>query len=263
MMLKLKVSVVTVCFNSVETIEETILSVVDQTYDNVEYIIIDGGSTDGTVDIIKKYAEGGAELGKHRHEVSHWISEPDKGIYDAMNKGIAIASGDYINFMNSGDKFTDAIVLKQVVEGINVNSDVLYGDCLLVYDSYSVYHKAKYLSGHDINLPFNHQAAFVKRSIAVEYPFNLRYRIVADLDFFYRLYKAKKKFQYLQFPISSYAMNGMSQNHIMTAFKEAVEVQELKSSFRYWLNLTILRIKLMLAKKISEKTKKRIRGNIY
>ena len=86
-----KISVVTVSYNAVETIEETILSIINQTYDKVEYIIIDGGSTDGTVDIIKKYAD----------HLAYWVSEPDKGIYDAMNKGIDVATGDYINFMNS------------------------------------------------------------------------------------------------------------------------------------------------------------------
>ena len=87
------ISVVTVSYNAVATIEQTLLSVINQTYPNIEYIIIDGGSTDGTVDIIKKYAD----------EIVYWISEPDKGIYDAMNKGIKKANGEWINFINAGD----------------------------------------------------------------------------------------------------------------------------------------------------------------
>ena len=98
----MKISVVTVCYNSVDSIEETMLSVLNQTYSDVEYIIIDGGSTDGTVDIIKKYAD----------RLVYWVSEPDKGIYDAMNKGIAAATGDYINFMNSGDRFASTNVIE-------------------------------------------------------------------------------------------------------------------------------------------------------
>lgn len=90
-----KISVITVCYNCVSVIEQTIKSVLEQTYPNIEYIIIDGGSMDGTVDIIKKYSD----------TVTYWISEPDNGIYDAMNKGIDMATGDYLNFMNAGDTF--------------------------------------------------------------------------------------------------------------------------------------------------------------
>ena len=98
------ISVVTVSYNAVSTIEQTILSVINQTYPNVEYIIIDGGSTDGTVDIIKKYAD----------KIAYWVSEPDKGIYDAMNKGVVVATGEWINFMNAGDIFTDSDVIDKL-----------------------------------------------------------------------------------------------------------------------------------------------------
>ena len=84
------ISIVTVSYNAVATIEQTILSVINQTYPNIEYIIIDGGSKDGTIDIIRKYAD----------QIAYWVSEPDEGIYDAMNKGIKIATGEWINFMN-------------------------------------------------------------------------------------------------------------------------------------------------------------------
>ena len=89
----MRISVITVCFNSKETLEQTIKSVVGQEYEDKEYIVIDGGSTDGTVDILKKYAE----------QIAFWLSEPDEGIYDAMNKGIKHATGDVIAFLNSDD----------------------------------------------------------------------------------------------------------------------------------------------------------------
>ncbi|MCI5136399.1 MAG: glycosyltransferase [Candidatus Electrothrix sp. AW2] len=89
------ITVITVVFNGVQRLEETILSVIGQTYDNVEYIIIDGGSTDGTLDIIRKY----------EHAIDYWVSEKDRGIYDAMNKGIDLTTGEWMNFMNAGDSF--------------------------------------------------------------------------------------------------------------------------------------------------------------
>lgn len=120
---KLKISVVTVCYNAVETLEETMLSVLHQTYPDIEYIIIDGGSTDGTVDIIKKYAD----------RLAYWVSEPDKGIYDAMNKGIDIATGDYINFMNAGDKFYQHNTVASLLESFTIMepTTIIYGDTLV------------------------------------------------------------------------------------------------------------------------------------
>ena len=114
------ISVVTICYNAKNDLEKTILSVLSQTYQDIEYIIIDGGSTDGTVDIIHKYSE----------RLFYWISEPDKGIYDAMNKGMDRATGSWINFMNAGDTFCDNEVIKNIF-GYNDLSDysVFYGDC--------------------------------------------------------------------------------------------------------------------------------------
>jgi len=98
------VSIITVVFNGVAHIEETILSVIGQSYDNFEYIVIDGGSTDGTVDIIKKFQK----------EISYWISEPDNGISDAFNKGIKASKGDYLNFQGDGDGFLHNNILKEI-----------------------------------------------------------------------------------------------------------------------------------------------------
>ena len=110
------ISIVTVSYNAVLTIEQTILSVINQTYPNVEYIIIDGGSTDGTVDIIKKYED----------KIAYWVSEPDKGIYDAMNKGVVVATGEWINFMNAGDIFTDGDVIDKLFhQNIIINNEMM------------------------------------------------------------------------------------------------------------------------------------------
>ena len=115
----MKISVVTVCYNAADTIEKTMLSVLNQTYHDIEYIIIDGGSTDGTVEIIRKYAD----------RIAYWVSEPDKGIYDAMNKGIKVATGEWINFMNAGDEFVDEGVIEKLFQNRTIDTvGVVFGD---------------------------------------------------------------------------------------------------------------------------------------
>ena len=112
------ISIITVIYNDGKKLEETILSILSQTYDNLEFIIIDGSSTDETIDIIKKYED----------KIDYWISEKDSGIFDAMNKGILAAKGDYINFMNAGDFFIRKSLVKEVVDILNSEEiDFLYG----------------------------------------------------------------------------------------------------------------------------------------
>ena len=114
-----KITIITVCYNAISTIEDTIKSVLSQTYENLEYIIIDGGSIDGTIDIIKKYEK----------QISYWQSEPDKGVYDAMNKGIKLSTGEWINFMNAGDSFYNTEVLQSLnLYFSDSQTDIIYGD---------------------------------------------------------------------------------------------------------------------------------------
>lgn len=108
------ISIITVVFNGEKYLEETIRSVINQTYSNVEYIIIDGGSADGTLDIIKKYED----------KIDYWVSEKDRGISDAFNKGVKVAKGDYINFQGDGDGFVSSNALEKVFEGINSSEDI-------------------------------------------------------------------------------------------------------------------------------------------
>ena len=116
--LNMKLSIITVSLNNKDTIEQTIRSVLSQTYNNVEYIVIDGGSTDGTVDIIKKYED----------KISYWVSESDKGIYDAMNKGIRKATGDIVGILNADDFYVDENVLEKVVKCFEKEKDKLQMD---------------------------------------------------------------------------------------------------------------------------------------
>ena len=116
------ISIITVSYNAVKTIEDTILSVINQTYPNIEYIIIDGGSTDGTLDIIKKYQD----------KITYWVSEPDKGIYDAMNKGIAKANGELIGIINADDWYELDAVQNVVLEFNNTRPAIYHGGLNIV-----------------------------------------------------------------------------------------------------------------------------------
>ena len=156
------ISVVTICYNAVECIEETMLSVLNQTYDKVEYIVIDGGSKDGTVDIIKRYA----------HRLAYWTSEPDKGIYDAMNKGIQKANGEWINFMNAGDTFYSSTVIQEVFSKVSLSSDIIYGDTCLSFSIGQYIREGKKVTDKDY-MPFGHQASFSRTRLMKTYGLNI------------------------------------------------------------------------------------------
>ncbi len=221
-MKSLKISVVTVCYNAVESIEETILSVLDQTYPDVEYIIIDGGSKDGTVDIIKKYA----------NRLAYWITEPDKGIYDAMNKGINIATGDYINFMNAGDRFSQFNILDSFSELVSKDADVIYGDVIIKYKGKFLRRKPLHLNKFISTQPFCHQSSFVKLQLLKKCLFDTSLRIAADYNFFYRCYSEQKSFQYVPIAISIYdSTNGVSTDSLPELMNEKFKIWGIENNW--------------------------------
>lgn len=247
MMSKPIISVVTVCFNAVTSIEETILSVLNQTYHNIEYIIIDGGSTDGTVDIIRRYSPGGREVDKHPHFINRYISEPDCGIYDAMNKGIAAATGDYIAFLNSGDIYFSCNIFERVCSTIlKSGCDVLYGDIILKYSFGEYYAKAFPLEEFDQHFPFSHPSSFVKTSIIKQNLFDLKYKIVADYNFFFSMYHRGYSFEYLPEAIAVFeAEEGVSSRNVIGTFKEVslVNGEFDTNQFRYIIKYILLNSK--------------------
>lgn len=238
-----KISIVTVCYNAVDTIEKTIKSVIYQSYDDIEYIIIDGGSTDGTINIIKKYSD----------QIAYWISEPDKGIYDAMNKGAQHASGKYIIYMNSGDTFVNSDVINDLSGAFSKDSDIIYGDNIMIYEGKSVYHKARFFSKKDTNLPFNHQSTLTKTELIKLNPFDLRYKIAGDYHFFFNRYIIGNSFQYIPLPIANYSMDGISQQNVIKTFREVCQIQKRNRDFRYYLQLWVLKMKLSLSKIMPQK----------
>lgn len=197
-----KISVVTVCYNAANTIEETIKSVSGQTYKRVEYIIIDGKSSDGTQDIISKYSTS----------IAYWISEPDLGIYDAMNKALKVATGDFLIFMGADDIFYDNNVISRVVSKICSIDAIYYGD--VIFKTRKKTYPGKITSSFDLaRRNFCHQALFYCRKSYASKNYNLKYKNWADYVYNLELYGGHKyKFLYLDMVVSIFNDNGSSQN---------------------------------------------------
>lgn len=206
-MIQPKISVVTVCYNAVNDIEKTILSVINQTYPNIEYLIIDGGSTDGTMDIVNKYKD----------KIDVIVSEPDKGIYDAMNKGIDRATGEWINFMNAGDCFFEKETVNSVFTNIAPSEvDVIYGHAISVRgvneNMVWAYDKSTKL----IPPAYRHGASFVYRKVHLQYKFRLDkikdFGYGLDYDCICRMYRDGKHFRFVDKVIMRFLEEGTS-NH--------------------------------------------------
>lgn len=192
------VTIVTVTYNAEDLLEDTILSVVNQSYKNIEYIIIDGASTDKSVDIIKKYED----------QIDYWISEPDEGIYFAMNKAVEKATGKWINFMNAGDSFANDTTIELVMEKVDNDTELIYGDYLNSKREFcTVEHRQNILR----SMPCCHQSLYVRTKLMKEDPFKTLFRISADYDFILRMYNEGKKFKYIMEPLCVYLEGGLSQ----------------------------------------------------
>lgn len=208
------ITVVTVVYNGEATLEHTIQSVMNQTYNNIEYIIVDGGSKDNTLNIIKKYED----------KIDYWQSETDKGIYDAMNKGISLATGEFVALLNSGDWYEiDAIdsVVKAYKE--NKDIDVFYSLMRILNEKREL--QWIYGYGHNVLNSFmiSHPTSFVKRSVYEKNQYNLSYRSAADYDLFLTLYQKGYKFYFIEKINANYLLGGMSDSYI--GKKESLLVQ--------------------------------------
>lgn len=215
-------SVITVCYNAGAVIEDTIQSVISQTYHHVEYIIIDGASTDKTYSIIHRY----------REHITRVVSEPDQGIYDAMNKGIALATGDYLCFLNAGDSFHEDDTLQQMVHTLRDTDelpDVLYGETQLV-DREGHFVRMRRLSAPE-RLTWHsfrwgmlvcHQAFFAKRSLAE--PYDLRYRFSADFDWCIRVMKEARTLHPTHLVLIDYLQEGMTTRNHQASLRERFRI---------------------------------------
>lgn len=236
------VTIVTVVYNGVNHVEQAIKSVLSQTYDNIEYIVIDGGSTDGTLSTIRKYED----------QIDLWVSEPDGGIYDAMNKGIRLANGQLIGLLNSDDSYLPGAI-EQVVQAFllaGTDKAIVYGDYLL-YKNIMLGHAIRHIFSNAVSLsqvttrlreelleyrsirvsgnlvywkgmPFCHQSMFVSKNIYSELSYNSRLKLAADYDFVLRAIKQDIKFIGVEQPLVRYWAGGMTSKNILKSCKESV-----------------------------------------
>ncbi len=235
-----KVSIVTVTYNCVDTIEKTLLNVLNQTYSNLEYIVIDGASTDGTREVIERYA----------NRLSYWISEPDKGIYEAMNKGIKAATGEWIFFLNSGDFFFKPQTIQNVFEWYeDKGEDLIVGGIRSVNHqgvNDAFYNPANADAWHRAFIP--HQSAFIRLSVQKANPYLTKYKIASDYAFFLKQILRGCNIALCKEIISIYDSEfGISSTNILLAWQERTQIRkELGAPFKLILKSEIrcLRIRL-------------------
>lgn len=217
------ISIITVVYNDYLHIEKTMLSVLNQTYKNKEYIIIDGGSRDGTAEIIKRYSD----------KLAYWVSEPDKGIYDAMNKAIDHCTGEWVAFINSWDSLYDNDVLAKVFASeIPVDADVIYGDVCMVTSYGRLIKRFNDLDESVIAFNLCHQSTFTRTKLLKKYKYDTSYRIAADMDFFNKVKNIESaKFFYLPIIMANYECgHGTSANSL---WKKSTEYRRLRNISPY------------------------------
>lgn len=214
-------SVITITYNAEKTLESTIQSVVNQTYPHVEYIIIDGSSSDGTKKIIDSYS----------NKTAYSISEPDAGLYDAMNKGLAKATGDYVWFINSGDKIHDPDTIEKIIAEINGNTppDIIYGETAIIdpFGNFKYMRRLKapeklFWKSFKKGMVVSHQAFIVKRDIAPE--FDLKYRFSSDFDWCIRCMKKASTIFNSRLILADYLEEGTTTGNLGSSLKERYEI---------------------------------------
>jgi glycosyltransferase involved in cell wall biosynthesis len=218
---KMLFSIITVTYNAAQWLERTIQSVISQSYSPVQYIIIDGNSTDGTLDIIEKYQSA----------IAYCVSEPDGGLYDAMNKGLKLASGDYVWFINAGDTLYSKDTVQEIVNTLNTGNlpEIIYGETEIVDAQGSPLGMRRLKAPENLSwksfsmgMLVCHQSFIVKRTIAV--PYNLQYRFTADYDWCIRCMKNANTIFNTHLVLSRFLEAGLSAVNRKESLKERYQI---------------------------------------
>ncbi len=199
-----KISIITINYNDKIGLSKTINSVLTQTWQEFEFIVIDGGSNDGGLEVIEQ----------NKDKIDYWVSEPDKGVYNAMNKGILAAKGEFLIFMNSGDTFYDDQVLEKIESELTTEFDIYYGDYYRIYSNSTKKRTfPKKLSfSFFYSSSLSHQSSFIRRKLFFDiFLYNEEYKIASDWEFFiYAICYKNVAYKYLNLPISNFDFTGIS-----------------------------------------------------
>lgn len=214
-----KLSIITICYNEPD-IEKTCSSIVNQSWQDFEWIVIDGGSNKKTLEVFEKY----------KHRINKFISEPDKGIYNAMNKGTELACGEYLNYMNGGDYFYDNDVLKDVINNNWLDTDIVFGNEYFIKSKNKghLYISPDYItSEYLIKSSLRHQSSFFKSDLFKKYGlYDEKFKVVSDWERSICFFKNNCKFKHIPRTIASYNFNGVS---ALTNYKD--EKQEVLKKY--------------------------------
>ncbi len=245
-----KVSVITIAYNNCNGLRKTIVSVEQQDYPHIEYIIIDGGSKDGSVLLMKE----------HDSSIAYWCSEPDKGIYHAMNKGVDKMTGEWCIFMNSGDVFHDSQSVRNLVSvKKSSRTGIVYGDAQLVFDPYGTITKVYgQLQGEQL-MGICHQSSLIRSDLMKHYHYDESFKITADVNFFHLLIQDGYEFVYIPQVISIFWVGGISWKPSLCLMNEYHRVYGTpKYSVRYFKDLLSFSFKILIWQLLPEKVYKYI-----
>lgn len=221
-------SVITVCYRAKEDVRTTMDSILSQTWKQFEYLVIDGGSDDGTVSLLEQYSPVFSKEGIP----FRYVSEPDRGIYDAMNKGTRMAEGQWLLFLNAGDLLAATNVLERIFRTPS-EAQIIYGDTLCVYQGRTKLYPALPPERLAFEMAFCHQSAFIRRELLLEEPYDISYRVCADHRFFLSMHLQKKAFDYRSVPVSIYEIAGYSDKNKMLSHREQHRMQKELGIFRF------------------------------
>ena len=237
----MKVTVVTAVLNDAGHIEQTILSVISQTNIEIEYIIVDGGSKDGTLELI----------GKYKDKISLFISEPDRGVYDAMNKGIKYSTGDFVYFLNSGDVLLNPSILSKIkLEELKERNAIIYGNVVVAYGNIEALEKPRPFFNSKMKfkgIGICHQSMFFPGKLIRNEKYDLSYNIAAYYDLAYRLWRKGTVFLYKDITIAKYDWGkGISSNpyKLLDVYRENARVCHQQLNPLYWAKMVLEYIRL-------------------